>query len=124
MHSLLSECETDEKPLVVYDLSTGPGAGFCGSFGQLYPESSIEVRRPIEGDLLDVSAFVEATRKRRHLFSLRLAEVPTSLRERIQHSVNKKTVAHAVASLARIWLGRNGHRPRLPVLALGLRLQN
>ncbi|TAJ92137.1 MAG: hypothetical protein EPO41_14610 [Reyranella sp.] len=124
VHGLLAECETGGQPLIVYDLSIRPGADIYGSFGQLFPESSIQLRRPIDDDLLDVRAFVDATRERRHLLSFRLAEVPTSLRERIQRSVNKDMVASAVVPLVRKWLGRNGDGPRRPVLALGLRLQN
>ena len=124
VHDLVSECEVGVQPLVVYDLSIRPGADIYGSFRQLFPEPSIQVRRPIEDDLLDVRAFVDATRERRHLLSFRLAEVPTSLRERIQRSVGLDIVARAVAPLVPMRLGRGGHEPRRPVLALGLRLQN
>ena len=124
MHSLVSECETGGQPLIVYDLSIRPGADIYGSFAQLFPESFIQVRRPIADDFLDVRAFLEATRERRHLLSFRLAEVPTSLRERIQRSVSRDMVSRAVAPMIPMRLGRDEHRPRRPILALGLRLQN
>lgn len=119
--ALALDSQRPSPGLIVHDLAGAAGDLPYGSLQRLFPELEGRIRLS-ETQL--VEAFAAAIASDRHLLPMVGPRIPLVTRRRLLKNIAEDHNAMAVAQLAQAAAGEGASAQRIPLLVLGIRLQN